>query len=59
MKAIGNIKIIIEMLLLNGKDLKYYMWNTRESLYADEINLEMRKKIMRDGEMLHEKLNVY
>ena len=31
MKAIGNIKIIIEMLLLNGKDLKYYMWNTRES----------------------------
>ena len=59
MKAIGNIKIIIEMLLLNGKDLKYYIWNTRESLYADEINLEMRKKIMRDGEMLHEKLNVY
>ena len=58
MKAIGNIKIIIEMLLLNGKDLKYYMWNTRESLYADEINLEMRKKIMREGEMLPEKLNV-
>ena len=58
MKAIGNIKIMIEMLLLNGKDLKYYMWNTRESLYADEINLEMRKKIMREGEMLPEKLNV-
>ena len=58
MKAIGNIKIMIEMLLHNGKDLKYYMWNTRESLYADEINLEMRKKIMREGEMLPEKLNV-
>ena len=58
MKAIGNIKIMIEMLLLNGKDLKYYMWNTRERLYADEINLEMRKKIMREGEMLPEKLNV-
>ena len=58
MKAIGNIKIMIEMLLHNGKDLKYYMWNTRESLYADEINLEMRKKIMREEEMLHEKLNV-
>ena len=49
---------MIEMLLHNGKDLKYYMWNTRESLYADEINLEMRKKIMREEEMLHEKLNV-
>jgi len=22
---------MIEMLLPNGKDLKYYMWNTRES----------------------------
>ena len=30
----------------------------QREFYADEINLEMRKKIMREGEMLPEKLNV-